>query len=36
MLGLFWTDFPRYFARGGQEGHWQHIHIGALVRASNL
>jgi hypothetical protein len=21
MLGLFWTDFPRYFAGGGREGH---------------
>jgi hypothetical protein len=29
MLGLFWTDFPRYFAGGGREGHWQHV--GALV-----
>jgi hypothetical protein len=22
ILGLFWTDFPRYFAGGGREGHW--------------
>ena len=21
MLGLFWTDFPRFFAGGGREGH---------------
>jgi hypothetical protein len=24
ILGLFWTDFPRFFAGGGQEGHCEH------------
>jgi hypothetical protein len=28
---LFWTDFPRYFAGGGREGHGQHVGALALV-----